>query len=82
VKLNQKGLPSEVAKRVTFEEQLLENLNKQTHKIQASHNLLFTPEDSDPNLGARFLLGGKAVTPQFYIGFSSTPTCDHYHMWL
>jgi hypothetical protein len=40
---------------MTFEEQLLENLNTQTHKIQASHNLLFTPDDSDPNLKTRFL---------------------------
>jgi hypothetical protein len=22
------------------------------------------------------------VTPQCYLGFPSTPTCDHYHMWL
>jgi hypothetical protein len=50
--------------------------------MKASHNLLFTLEDSDPNLGTRFLKGEGCNTPVLLRGFPSTPSCDHYHMWL
>jgi hypothetical protein len=43
VKLKLKGLPSEVAKKMTFEEQFTKkNLDKQTTKFKASLNLRFT----------------------------------------
>jgi hypothetical protein len=45
---------------MTFEEQFTKkNLDKQTTEIRASLNLRFPPEDSDPNLGTRFLKGGR-----------------------
>jgi hypothetical protein len=47
-----KGLPSEVAKRMTFEEQL----NKETWKLQHPSTPLGTPlKDPYPNLRMRFL---------------------------
>jgi hypothetical protein len=33
------------------------------------------------NIGATTLTP-QGVTPQCYLGFPNTPTCDHYHMWL
>jgi hypothetical protein len=53
-----KGLPSEVAKRMTFEEQLTrETWIKENATPQ--HTFLVPPlEDPTQNLGTRFLLGG------------------------
>jgi hypothetical protein len=44
MKLSEKGLPFEFAKRMTFEEQIfLMNLKKLTNTMQASCNHLLTP---------------------------------------
>jgi hypothetical protein len=44
MKLSEEGLPSEVAKRMAFEEQIfLANLKKLTNTMQASYNHLLTP---------------------------------------
>jgi hypothetical protein len=54
VERNQKGLPSEVIKRMTFEEQLIKTTWKKGSTTQA--HLLGTPQkDPYPNLGTRFL---------------------------
>jgi hypothetical protein len=64
VEINLEGLPSEVAKRMTFEEQLTrETWLKET----ATHQLTpswYPTKGSLPNLGTRFPLRGRAVTPQ------------------
>jgi hypothetical protein len=55
VKLKLKGLPSKVAKKMTFEERFTKkNLDKQTTKIKQALTFASPREDSDPNLGTRF----------------------------
>jgi hypothetical protein len=51
---NQKGLPSEVAKRMTFEEQLIRETRL---KENSTHQLtpFYPSKESLPNLGTRFL---------------------------
>jgi hypothetical protein len=57
VRLKLRGLPSEVAKKMIFEEQFTKkNLTIQTNPKGSSHKNFASPwEDSDPNLGTRFL---------------------------
>jgi hypothetical protein len=61
VKITLKGLPSEVAKRMTFEEQL----NKETWKLQHTNTPSWYPsKGSLPKSRGEIPLRGRAVTPQ------------------
>jgi hypothetical protein len=80
--MTQKGLPSEVAKRMTFEEQLTrETWIKEgaTHQ----HTIMAPLQRALPKISGRDSFKGKAVTPQvlfrvFTQGHTSKPiiTCD------
>jgi hypothetical protein len=59
VKINLEGLPSEVAKRMTFEEQLTrETWLKETATHQHTHSW-YPTKGSLPNLGTRLPLRGE-----------------------
>jgi hypothetical protein len=61
VKITLKGLPSEVAKRMTFEEQL----KRETWKLQHTNTPSWYPsKGSLPKSRGEIPLRGRAVTPQ------------------
>jgi hypothetical protein len=74
LKITLKGLPSEVAKRMTFEEQLTrETWIKENATPQ--HTFLVPPlKDPYPKSRGEIPLRGRAVTPRCYLGFSLKPT--------
>jgi hypothetical protein len=61
-----KGLPSEVAKRMTFKEQFVLIIE---HPLPVSLTLRFTPGGLWLESRDEIPLRGKAVTPQCHLGF-------------
>ena len=70
IELKLKGLPSEVAKRMTFEEQFYP-INNNNHPFPISLTLRFTLGGLWPESRDEIPLRGKAVTPQCHLGFLS-----------
>jgi hypothetical protein len=63
MKTNLEGLPSEVAMRMTFEEQLTTETWLRESIAHQHAPSWYPTQGSLPNLGTRFLQGGRAVTP-------------------